>query len=90
MPVVRTPIGCPVCGMTRPLRFLGLDSVTGAYDPSARPPKFVTYTHQFGGRGSLRVEEHPMPLHIARGLRDALAAILAQLEGEIAAAESGG
>jgi hypothetical protein len=74
--------------MMRAARYFGLDSATGVYDPTARPPKFVTYAHHFGGRASIRVEERSMPMHFARGLRDALRTALAQLDAEIA--EAGG
>lgn len=69
-------------------RFFGLDPITFRYDPSARPPKFVAYTHHFGGRARIRVEEHSMPLPAAQGLRSALRASLALVEAEIL--EAGG
>lgn len=88
MATTRTVLGCPVCGTSRTPRFFGLDAATGGYDAAARPPKFVSYVHHFGGKGHLRVEEGSMPLHMARGLRDALRTVLAQLDAEIA--EAGG
>jgi len=60
----------------------------GTYSATARPPKFVSYVHHFGGKGRLRVEEGSMPLHFARGLRDALRTVLMRLDAEIA--EAGG
>ncbi len=75
--------------MTRAPRYLGIDGTTGVYDPGARPPKFVSYTHHYGGRARIRVEEGPMPLHLAKGLRDALSTMLTQLDAEIAQAGGG-
>ena len=60
-------------GERRPLR---------PFEPSMR-------LDHIGGRGRLRVERVPLPLHLARGLRENLRAALARLDAEIEAAEGG-
>ncbi len=86
MATVQERIGCPVCGTARGLPFFGLRQ-DGSYDPDARPPKLVLYAYTFAGRAQISTNQHPMPLNVAYGLRDALKAILTLVDDEIADAE---
>jgi len=86
MATVRERIGCPVCGVSRAPRFFSINTETGAYDGSARPPKIVLYRFRFAGRGAITTEHASLPLHLAQGLRSALRASLDLVEQEILAA----
>ena len=79
----RETIGCVLCGWGHsPARF-GIDAKTGTYDPESRPPKTVLYRHVYGPPKGVRVEKDALPMHLAKGLRNALRAALARVEADI-------
>jgi hypothetical protein len=79
-------IRCPACGFDRKLAAFGI-TLEGVFDAAnAQPNELSLRVDHIGGRGRLRVERHPLPVHLAIGLRAALRARLAQIDAELAAA----
>jgi len=78
-------VSCVVCGYdVKPAR-LGLRE-DGSFDPEAAPREMNMRIDHIGGRGMLRVERVPLPVHMALGLRAMLQARLDQIDAELAAA----
>jgi hypothetical protein len=78
---------CPACGLVRSAKHFGIND-DGEFDPElAVHHDLVLRIDTIGGRGRLAVEYQPLPLPLARALRDAIAAALARLDAEITAAE---
>lgn len=76
---------CPGCGRDcLPSRFRLTDE--GAYEGGVH--ELSLRVDHIGGRGRLRVDRQPLPLNMARGLRDLLRAALENIDAEIAQAES--
>lgn len=85
MASTRDSLGCPACGLCRPVKFFSLDE-KGTYDPTARPPKLVLYRHKFSGRARITAEHLDVPMPIAIGLLQNLRAAVARVEADIVAA----
>lgn len=85
MASTRDSLGCPVCGLCRPIGFFSLRP-DGSYDPLPRPPKLVLYRHEFAGRAKITAKHLDVPMNMALGLRANLRAALAKVEEEILAA----
>jgi hypothetical protein len=78
---------CPACGLVRSPKHFGINE-EGEFDPELLVHHdLVLRVDTIGGRGRLTVEHEPLPLPLARALRDAIAATLERLNAEIRAAE---
>lgn len=78
---VKEHVRCPGCGSVRDLGALGLDA-DGNYDPAAAPtyaPEVMI--RQVHGYKNIQWSRTPLSERAARGLRDRLRAVLAQLDG---------
>lgn len=80
-------IRCPCCGMfSAPARF-GIDD-DSTFDADRLPQHDLTLLlNTFSGRGRITSDRQPLPLSVARALRESMVEALARLDAEIKSVE---
>jgi hypothetical protein len=80
---------CACCGLLRRPEAFGIDE-EGTFIPDRAPAHdMVVMRAHLRGRAKIDYERLPLPLNVARGLRQSIAAALDRLDEEIATAEFG-